>query len=385
VKSDCIEVRHVDASSDWRAFFSLARRCQGADLNWVEPLRMDRKAQWSPGNPFFDHAKACAFIAWRGGQPVGSISAQIDSLRQSEGAHKIGWFGQIEAINEAEVFAALLQTASDWLAERGCDKMQGPFDLSVNQGCGLLVDGRDTPPMVMMNHAPAYYAERIEAQGFSKAMDLFAYRLPPDFDPPLAMQRLGQRLGRRLRLRPLNFSNFSEEIDLLRDLFNDAWSQNWGFVPFTEREFQAMGKALKPVIRPEYTCVAEINGKSAGFIIALPNVNELIRDLNGRLLPLGWAKLLWRIKRRKATTARAPLMGVRKAYQRGPMGAAISFAMIDRIRHPLHEAGIRQVELSWILESNKGMNSMIEAMGGDLYKRYRLYQRDLLSHASNTR
>jgi len=377
VNSDSIEVRGVDSRADWRAFFSVARRCQGDDPHWVEPLRMDRRAQWSGNNPFFEHARARAFIAWREGQAVGTISAQVDELREAEDSKKIGWFGQIEAINDARVFAALLQEASDWLGREGCERLQGPFDLSVNQGCGLLVEGRNTPPMVMMNHAPAYYAEQLEALGFAKAMDLFAYLLRPDFDPPEAMQRLTERLGRRLALRPLDFSRFSEEIDLLRELFNDAWSQNWGFVPFTQPEFQAMGKALKQVIRPEYTCVAEINGEPAGFIIALPNVNELIRDLDGSLLPLGWAKLLWRIARRRATTARVPLMGVRKAFQRGPMGAAISFAMIDRVRHALHEAGIRQVELSWILESNKGMNSMIEAMGGDLYKRYRLYQRDL--------
>lgn len=377
MNSDSIEVRCVDSRADWRAFFSVARHCQGGDPHWIEPLRMDRRAQWSRNNPFFEHARACAFIARRGGQAVGSISAQVDALRAAEGSKKIGWFGQLEAVDDARVFAALLQNASDWLGRQGCERLQGPFDLSVNQGCGLLIEGRDTPPMVMMNHAPAYYAEQLEALGFTKAMDLFAYLLPPDFDPPQAMQRLTERLGQRLALRPLDFSGFSEEIDLLRDLFNDAWSKNWGFVPFTQREFQAMGKALKQVIRPEYTCVAEIDGESAGFIIALPNVNELIQDLDGRLLPLGWAKLLWRIGRRRATTARTPLMGVRKAFQRGPMGAAISFAMIDRVRHALHAAGIRQVELSWILESNKGMNSMIEAMGGDLYKRYRLYERDL--------
>jgi len=377
MNSECIKVQEVHSSADWRSFFSMARLCQGGDPHWIEPLRMDRRAQWSTTNPFFEHASAQAFIAWRGKKPVGSISAQLDRLRAPDGPHKIGWFGQLEALDDARVFEALLDRAAAWLAQQGCARMQGPYDLSVNQGCGLLVEGQATPPMVMMNHAPAYYSAQLEALGCSKVIDLFAYRVPPDFDPPEAMQRLTRRLGTRLTLRPLDFSRFSDEIDLLRDVFNDAWSQNWGFVPFTESEFQAMGKALKQVIRPDYTCVAEINGESAGFIIALPNVNELIRDLNGRILPMGWAKLLWRISRRKATTARVPLMGVRKVHQRGPMSAAISFSMIDRVRHSLHAAGIKQVELSWILETNKGMNSMIEAMGGELYKRYRLYEREL--------
>ncbi len=355
----------------------MARLCQGGDPQWIEPLRMDRRAQWSKKNPFFEHARARAFIARRRGTPVGVISAQVDSLRAQEGGERVGWFGQLEAIDDPSVFEALCRRASKWLGQQGCKRLQGPFDLGVNQACGLLVEGQGTPPMVMMNHAPAYYGERLEALGFDKVMDLYAYLIPPKFDPPRAMQRLVDRMGDRLTLRRLDFSRYGDELDLLRDIFNDAWSRNWGFVPLTPAEFRAMGKALKQVVRPEYTCIADINGEAAGFIIGLPNVNELIRDLNGRLLPLGWARLLWRIARRQASTARVPLMGVRRAFQRGPMGAAISFAMIDAIRHPLHAAGIKQVEMSWILESNQGMNSMIEAMGGDLYKRYRLYQRPL--------
>jgi len=371
-----LSVDPVRTRADWRDFFSAARLCQGDDPNWIEPLRLERKSQWSPGHPFFQHAHACAFVARREGRVVGSISAQVDSLRSADAGRKVGWFGQLEALDDPAVFEALFGAALDWLRAQGCELVQGPFDLGVNQGCGLLVEGRERPPMVMMNHAPACYAEHIEALGFKKAMDLFAYLLPPDFEAPPAMHRLTRRLAPKMRLRPLDFSRFDQELTLLRDIFNDAWSRNWGFVPLTEPEFQAMGRELRQVIRPTYTCVAEIDGEAAGFIVALPNVNELIADLDGRLLPLGWARLLWRLKRRQARTARVPLMGVRRRFQRGPMGAAISFAMIDRIRHPLHADGINQVELSWILETNQGMNSMIESMGGDLYKRYRLYQRD---------
>jgi hypothetical protein len=371
-----LSVDPVRTRSDWRDFFSAARLCQGNDPNWIEPLRLERKSQWSPGHPFFQHARACAFVARREGRVVGSISAQVDSMRSADGERKVGWFGQLESLDDPAVFEALFEAALDWLRAQGCELVQGPFDLGVNQGCGLLVEGRDRPPMVMMNHAPACYAEHLEAMGFRKAMDLFAYLLPPDFEAPPAMQRLTQRLAPKMRLRPLDFSRFDQELSLLRDIFNDAWSRNWGFVPLTEAEFQAMGRELRQVIRPAYTCVAEIDGEAAGFIVGLPNVNELIADLNGRLLPLGWAKLLWRLKRRRARTARVPLMGVRRRFQRGLMGAAISFSMIDRIRHPLHADGIGQVELSWILETNQGMNSMIESMGGDLYKRYRLYERD---------
>ena len=379
-----IEVKPVTTRAEWRCYFSLARRCQGSDPNWIEPLRMERQAQWSPRHPFFQHAQARAFLAWRRAEPVGTISAQVDRQKPLEQGQRVGWFGQLEAIDDAEVFRELMVVASNWLQSQGCARIQGPYDLGVNQGCGLLIEGQNTPPMVMMNHAPGYYAEQLEALGFSKTMDLLAYVLAPDFPAPPAMQRLTRRLASSLNLRPLDFSRFSEEVSLLRDIFNDAWSDNWGFVPLTEAEFQAMGKELRQIIRPDYTCVAEIDGQAAGFIIGLPNVNELISDLNGRLFPVGWAKLLWRLKRRKATTARVPLMGVRKAHQRGPMGAAISFAMIDQIRMPLHEDGIKQVEMSWILETNQGMNSMIEAMGGDLYKRYRIYDRDLIPVGQDT-
>ncbi|AKS42088.1 N-acetyltransferase [Wenzhouxiangella marina] len=370
----------VEAVSDRRAmrrFLSAARGIQGQDPNWVEPLRMERRHQWSARHPFFEHAEAQAFLALRGDDAVGTISAQIDRLAPSVDGRRLGWFGQLEGIDDGEVFAGLLRAASDWLSERGCGWLRGPFDLGINQGCGLLVEGRETPPMLMMNHAPAYYAERLEACGLVKAMDLLAYLLPPDFEPPAAMQRLTRRLDGRLRLRPLDFSRYDEELELLRDIFNDAWSDNWGFVPLTGAEFRAMGKDLRQIIRPAYTCVAEVDGEAAGFIVALPNINELIADLNGRLLPFGWARLLWRLKRRLATTARVPLMGVRKAHQRGPMGAAVSFSMIEQVRQALEADGVGQVELSWILESNRGMNSMIEAMGGDLYKRYRLYECEL--------
>jgi hypothetical protein len=372
-----IRVEPVRRPDQWRQFYAMARQVQGSDPHWIEPLRFERRRQWSPKGPWFAHAQAAAFLALRDGQPVGVISAQVDAHQAPEDGRKVGYFGQLEAIDDPVVFGRLLDAAGQWLREQGCGLMRGPYDLGVNQSCGLLVEGADSPPMVMMGHAPAWYATRLEEAGMSRAMDLLAYLLPPDFSPPQSMQRLLQRAARRLSFRPLDFSRFDQEIDLLRDIFNDAWSENWGFVPLTEDEFRHMGRELRQIIRPGYTCIAEQDGQAAGFIVALPNINELIADLDGRLLPFGWARLLWRLKRRKATTARVPLMGVRKSFQRGPMGAAISFGMIERVRHALHADGIRSVELSWILETNQGMNSLIEAMGGRLYKRYRMFARPL--------
>ncbi len=375
--SGALSIEAVKDRKDFSKFLRFPRQVHGNDPCWVEPLRFERKRQWSAKHPWFEHASAMPFIANRNGRVVGTISAQLDTLQAPRAGRKIGYFGQLEALNCPQVFAGLFSAAEEWLREQGCGLIRGPYDLGVNQSCGLLIEGRDRPPMVMMGHAPPWYAEQVERLGFEKAMDLLAYELAPDFEPPLAMQRLLQRLGARIRLRPMNFSDYPNELELLRDIFNDAWSRNWGFVPLTRSEFSDMGKELRQIIRPGYTCIAEIDGEAAGFIVALPNINELIADLDGALLPVGWAKLLWRIKTRKATTARVPLMGVRRRFQRGPTGAAISFGMIDQVRHALFADGITNVELSWILETNQGMNSLIEAMGGNLYKRYRIFEKEL--------
>ena len=368
-----IQISPLRARREWREVYQLAQRLYADDPCWVEPLRAERRGQWSPRHPWFRHAEARLFLARRAGQLVGTISAQLDQLQPAEGDRRIGYFGQFECQNDAGIAAALFEHAAEWLRQRGANWMRGPYDLGINQSCGLLVEGRSTPPMVLMGHAPAYYADLVQAAGLATEMDLLAYLLPPDFEAPESMQRLLNRSAGRLRFRPLDRRRYAEEVQLLRELFNDAWSENWGFVPVTEEEFAHTGREIRPILSPDHACVAEMNGEAAGFLIALPNINELIRDLGGRLMPTGWARLLWRLKRGQATTARVPLMGVRRRYQRGPLGAAISFGMIDQVRHALYRDGIRQVELSWILETNQGMNSLIQSMGGDLYKRYRMY------------
>jgi hypothetical protein len=370
-------VKPVTDHRDWKEFLNFARQVYVNDPHWVEPLRFERRRQWANSHPWFAHAEAQPMLARLDGQVVGTISAQVDRLQPAEQGRKVGYFGQLEAIDSGEVFSALLDAAGDWLKERGCQIMRGPYDLAINQACGLLVEGADSPPMVMMGHAPAWYGPRLEACGLEKAMDLLAYLVEPDFESPAAMTRLQRRMEQRIRFRTMDFSRYDQEVALLRDIFNDAWSDNWGFVPLTQAEFIHMGRELRQIIRPGYTCIAEVDGQPAGFLVGLPNINELIADLGGRLLPFGWARLLWRIKRKRASTARAPLMGVRRTHQRGVMGAAVSFGMIDRVRQALHADGIRAVEMSWILETNQGMNSLIEAMGGRLYKRYRMYQRQL--------
>ncbi len=371
-----VTVTPVTGGRQQRIFFRIGEAINGRDPAWVGPLTFMRRQQWSPSAPWFEHGRAAAWIAWRAGQPVGCISAQVDELHERTWGEKLGYFGQLEAIDDPEVFTTLIETAATWLREQGMTVMRGPYDLSVNQSCGLLVEGFDTPPMMMMGHAPPYYGGRLEATGLEPAMDLLAYRVVPHFDTPRPVATLLKRVARRLTVRPLDKHRFEEEMALLRDIFNDAWSSNWSFVPFTEREFRQLGKDIRPLARDGYIQIAEIDGEAAAFIVVLPNFNEYIRDFRGRLLPFNWARLLWRL-RRPATTARVPLMGVRKAWQGGIVGSALSFSVIEAARQHVAADGVHTVELSWILDSNQGMRSILEAIGAEVYKRYRIYERAL--------
>jgi hypothetical protein len=255
-------------------------------------------------------------------------------------------------------------------------RISGPYNLSINQELGLLVDGFDTPPSVMMGHGRKYYAQRIEEHGYRKEKDLLAYRI----DSKVAsdkIRKIAARAKKRVHIRPLQKSNFSKELKIIRDIFNDAWSQNWGFTPWTEAEFEHLGKDLKFIVDEELVSIAEVNGEPAAFLVVLPNLNEAIRDLNGKLLPFGWLKMLWRVKVKYPKTARIPLMGVRRRYHDTLLGAALAFSVINGILGPAIKIGIREMELSWILEDNEAMRRVIESINGHVYKTYRIYSKQL--------
>ena len=348
------------------------------DPNWVAPLVFERQQALSPKHPFFEHATWRAWVAYVGATPVARISAQIDDLVRERHAQPSGHFGCFEAPDNPELAAALFARAEQWLAGNDFTRATGPFNLSINQELGLLVDGFDTPPYFMMPHGRPYYEELLLACGYTGVQDLLALLLEPDFPEPPLMRRLLRGLEGRLHTRPMDRSRVTEELEVLRDIFNDAWSENWGFIPFTENEFQALGRELINIVPAELVQIAEIDGEPAAFIVMMPNLNEAIADLHGRLLPFGWAKLLWRIKARFPSTARVPLMGVRKEYQNTRLGPGLAFAVIDAVRFRGYERGVRLVEMSWILESNQGMRSIIEAIGGRDSKRYRMFAKDLL-------
>lgn len=372
-----VEVRPVRTWSDRSAFIELPWALYRNDPAWVPPLKLERRLHLSRHNPYFLHAEAAAWLAWREGRPVGRVTAQVDRLHRARHGADTGQFGFLEADDDAAVFAALLGTAEQWLLERGTRRITGPFNYSINQDCGLLVEGFDTPPAIMMPHNPPWYADHLAQLGYRPEQDLLAYWIKVDFAAPAAMLRLIERYGDRIRLRPLNRAAVAEDFEILRDIFNDAWSENWGFVPMTREEIADTGRSLRLFVPDELVQLAELDGEPVAFIVALPNLHEAFRDLNGSLLPFGWWRLLRRLRRRGIHTGRVPLMGVRARYQSSPLGIALAFRVIDAVRRELLRREIREVEMSWILEGNAGMRAILDGIGSRLYKRYRIFAKSL--------
>lgn len=376
-----VEILPVRSKADWRAYHHLPYRIYAGDPNWVPPLLIERQINADPKhNPYFQHAKAAFFLARRGGEVVGRITAQVDRLHQERYQDATGHFGFIEAVDDQAVFDALLKAAEDWLRAEGMKRAIGPVSFSLWEQPGLLVDGFDTPPYVMMNHNPPYYAARITAAGYGKAEDLIAYSYGPDA-PTEMLEKLLARAMRSgdvtLRNIRMEKEHFESEVTMLLDIINDAWSDNWGYVPMTEAEIKDLAGILKLLLRPGDVAVAEYKGQPAAFAAIFPNLNEAIRDMNGRLLPFNWIKLLWRMKVKRPKTARMPMMGVRKALQTSPVGAALALSVIRSVREFNFSRGVTASELSWILERNDKVRHVIEMVGGRPYKTYRLYEKAL--------
>lgn len=372
-----LEIVPVRTEDERRRFLRLPWSLYADDPAWIPPLLLERKEHLSKHNPFFRHASFQSWIALRGNETVGRISAQVDRLHLERYDDRTGFFGLIEAQDDPALFRALFDTAQTWLREQGMHRVIGPFNLSINDECGLLVEGYDTPPMIMMGHALPYYPGRIEEQGYTGIQDLLAYRIKSDFAPPYHLDRLKSRVAERVCLRPIRRRQFTEDLAIIKDIFEDAWSNNWGFVPFTTEEFAELGKNLKLLVPLDYVRIAEVDGEPAAMMVLFPNLNEAIRDLDGRLLPFGWLKLLWRLKVRGLKSGRVPLMGVRQRFQGGRLGATLALMMITSLQASSRRNGLEDVEMSWILENNRGVRRIIESLGGKPYKRYRIYQKEL--------
>jgi GNAT superfamily N-acetyltransferase len=370
-----LEIMPVRSKAELDRFIRVPMRLGAGDPNYIAPLIFERQeALTAKGNPFFAHADVQFWLAVRGGRDVGRISAQIDHLNPQT-ADGVGNFGLIAAEDDAGVFAALFRTAEAWLRERGCKTALGPVNLSTNEEVGLLVEGADTPPMFMMSHDAAHTPRRIESEGYAKAKDIYAYvcSVADDLPGPI-LRRVRKPPAPGVTLRMLEMKRLDEEVRTLTGILNDAWSGNWGFTPTTEAETKALADTLKLVLDPRLTWFAEIDGEAAGFIVLLPNINEAIRDLGGKLFPFGWAKLIWRLKIRGVKTGRVPLMGVKRKFAASLRGQLLPFQLIDATAQAARRLGYERYELSWVLEDNVPMRRICDAGGAKVYKTYRLYE-----------
>ena len=373
-------VRPVDSASDRKAFVDFAWEVYRDDPAWVPPLKDEVHALLDPKkNPWFEHARARLWLAERAGRVVGRISAQVDELVLEQMGAGTGQWGMFEAL-DGEAAAALIETAEQWLRQQGMTRALGPFSLSIWDEPGLEIEGHDEPPTVMMGHHRPAYRQWIEAAGYSKAKDLLTYELDIS---NWRDERIGRLIAAgdrnpRIRIRKVDKSRFAEEASVILNLLNDAWSGNWGFVPLTEAEIAYAGKKLKPIIYEELVRVAEVDGEPAAFMICLPDVNELIRDLDGRLFPFGWAKLLWRLRKPRTRRARVPLMGVASKLHNSRIASQLAFMLIEHIRRDaVGKFGIHVGEFGWILEDNKGMLSIAELPGAEVNHVYRVYEKAL--------
>lgn len=380
-----LTVRPVETRQDRKTFVDVVYRLNGKDPNWIAPLRMEAAELITPGkNPFYEHAEQQLYLAERGGQVVGRISAHIDHLLlgmspEQGGGPGVGNWGLFEAA-DGEVATALISTAERWLRDRAMTTAMAPISCSIWEEPGLLVQGHDHPPTVLMGHDNPRYQGWIEALGYAGIKDLLTYDLDITQDFPPLVQRIVQSGERnpRIRIRKVDRRRFDQEAALILSILNEAWSDNWGFVPITASEIAYTGKKLKPIVFEDLIRVAEVDGEPVAFMMTLPDLNEFTRDLNGSLFPLGWAKLLWRLHKPQVRTMRVPLMGVVKRLQATRLASQLAFMMIEYIRRSaITDYGATRGEIGWILEDNQGMRSIAETIDSRVNKIYRIYSKPL--------
>ena len=365
-----------------RAFAKFPWHVYRDDPYWVPPIFMDRLALFDPEKcPFYEHAEVQLLLAMRGDQVVGTISAQINHLHNQVFEDKVGFFGFFEVVDDYAVAQGLLDTAAGWLRERGMEAIRGPESYSQNEEVGLLIDGFDMSPVVLMTYNPRYYQDFIEQAGFEKAQDLYAWDLLTnifDYDVqklPRKFVRVADQARERedLVVRTFDMKRFGEEMEIAKSVYNQTWAKNWGFVPLTDNEMEHLGQELKMIIDPDLVYIAEVDGKPAGICLGLPDVYQALRKArpqpNVWSLPITLAKFLW--YRRKVDAFRLWALGVVPEYRALGIEALL---MVETARGSFRK-GYKRSEMSWILESNDMMNRIIERLGGRVYKTYRVYEK----------
>lgn len=380
-----IRVSNVTGKAAMAAFVNIAYLLNARDPYWVPPLRQEVFDLFNPAkNPFHAHATVQPMIATRNGKIAGRISAHIDHLATRQPVEQgmgpgTGNWGMLEA-EDNDVARALMSAAEDWLRAQGMTRALGPISLSIWDEPGLLVRGHDHSPTVMMGHDNPAKEKWVEEAGYRSVKSLYAYQLniTEEFTP--LIQRIiksGENSG-KINVRSVDKSRFDEEAAIILAILNDAWSDNWGFVPLTDAEIAHVGKKLKPLVREDLIMIAELDGEPVAFMITLPDLNEAIKPLNGSLFPFGWAKLLLWLRHCRAKTMRVPLMGVKKELQSSRMAGQLAFMMIEYIRrNAIKNYGSSLGELGWILEDNQGMVTIADAIGSTMSREYRIYEKVL--------
>jgi len=385
VAAPALSIRPVTTKADTKAFIDLAYRLNAGDPNWVPPLKDEVASTISPKkNGWFSHAEAQLFLAERDGKPVGRISAHIDFLALEMAPEQgfgpgTGFWGLFEAEDE-NVAKALINTAEQWLRNKGMTRALGPVSLSIWEEPGLLTLGYDHPPMVLMGHHLPQYRGWIENAGYSVAKRLVTYDLDVTHPfPPIVNKivEMGER-NPRIKIRNIDKAKFADEAKIILAILNDAWSDNWGFVPLTQPEIDDVGKKLKPLVFEDLIRIAELDGEPVAFMIALPDMNEAIKPMKGNLFPFNFLKLLWWLRKPKANGARVPLMGVVKRLQASRMASQLAFMMIEYIRRSATaNYGSKRAEVGWILEDNQGMVAIADAIESKINREYLIYQKPL--------
>ncbi len=369
-----INITPVQTKGELIKFIKLPWQIYAHDSRWVPPLIGERKEFLSRNkNPFFRHSDVVLYLAKRGGETLGRVAAIVNHNHIKTHNEKVGFFGLFECVNEQDIATALMDSVRNWLKSKGMEIMRGPANFSSNEDWGFLLEGFDSPPVIMMPYNPPYYLELVESYGMNKAKDLYAYFIDETLPTPPRVVRMAENIRKKegITIRSLNLKQFDEEVLEIKQIYNSAWSKNWGFVPMTDEEFDHLAKNLRQIVDPHMVFIAEVDGKPAGFSLALPDFNQVLAKLNGRLLPFGIFKLLWHTKiKNKINGVRIITMGVVPEYQK----RGIDTVFYVETYNVGVKRGYQWAEMSWVLEDNTLMNRVLGLLGAKLYKKYRIYE-----------
>jgi hypothetical protein len=382
-----LDVRQISMASPGRGlsdFLNVVDYLYGDDPAYIRPLDIELKDRLNPRkNPFFEHGEGVMFCAYRNGFAVGRCTATVDRSHLERHKDATGFFGFLDTTNDEEVARELLARAESWLRAKGMKRVRGPLSLNINEEMGCLIEGFDKPPYVLMPHHRSYQGNLIEKAGYAKTKDLYAWRYLVG-EPNARVRRAHEEIKAlpEVTSRTMSLKNLEKDVELFVDVYNDVWSDNWGSVPFTRSEGRKMAADFKLLLVPEITCIVSIHGKPAGVALALPNLNDLVRDFDGKLSPLGLPKLLWRLKVEGPKSARLILLGIRREWRSMRRYAGLSAFLYAEMNDGGRRIGIREGELGWTLEDNGRINAGIQTMGAKIYKKYRVYEKSLLAGAS---